>query len=175
MTGHSAAHAPLIVLGMASLFILSVTGTFGALEFRSQLLAAARWARKTAARLPLFRPHHGGHRDPARPVVGASARRTPPRVESAAAAGTGPGRAAPGSAPSLPGTARHDITRQPRQPWHTAPLPAMPAPPPQHAYDPGDGLFLVPLARPYAPAPVYGEACQLDVREAERLAAVMLP
>jgi hypothetical protein len=38
--------------------------------------------------------------------------------------------------------------------------------------DPAEG---VPIARPFAPRPTWGEACVLDVDEAERLAEVFLP
>lgn len=49
---------------------------------------------------------------------------------------------------------RHAAPRTPRgrQPWPTAEQPALPAPPPQHAYDPGDGILPpVALVRPYLP------------------------
>lgn len=39
-----------------------------------------------------------------------------------------------------------------KQPWLTAGQPALPSPPPQHAYDPGDGILPpVALVRPYLP------------------------
>ena len=44
------------------------------------------------------------------------------------------------------------LMRVGRPPWDTAAQPAIPAPEPKHAYDPGDGNEPpVPLARPYAP------------------------
>jgi len=78
----------------------------------------------------------------------------------------------------LPGGRGLMFARPGKQPWLTGQQPAIPVPEaagPDRAWDPGDGLGPdVPLARPYAPQPVYGEACQLDVAEAERRFALAM-
>lgn len=50
--------------------------------------------------------------------------------------------------------------RQGKQPWHTAELPVLPAPPPQHFSDPGDGILPpVALVRPWSPPAAELYAC----------------
>lgn len=102
---------------------------------------------------PLLPAGPGRHQSPARPVIGASAGSPPPGMEPLTAPGTVPDGdgARLSAAPS--GTAH-------RQPWHTAELPALPAPEPQHAYDPGDGNEPpVALVRPYLRAYDCCECC----------------
>jgi hypothetical protein len=75
---------------------------------------------------------------------------------------------------ALPGG--RGLMRVGKQPWMTGEMPAIPAPPTPTVLDPGDGLAPeVPLARPYAPEPVYGEAPVATVLEAERLKESMIP
>jgi len=126
----------LIVLGIASLFILGVVGTVGARELRPQL-------RRATALVPLFMARKGKHRgDPAR-AVSASARRKPPGVETLAAAGTVPdaGGAWPGGPAS--GTAGpHLLT--------TAELAALHP----RAHRPVNGRLLGDQPRTYGQVPV---------------------
>jgi hypothetical protein len=90
----------------------------------------------------------------------------------------------------LPGGRGLMFVRPNKQPWSTASMPAIRVgvpekmPTPQSHYcdsgncevcGDGTGDEPVPLARPYAPSPTYGEACELDVAEAERLAEAMRP
>ena len=87
----------------------------------------------------------------------------------------------PRHAPTLP--RRKPLVN--RQPWQTAEMPAIRVPAAQLALDPGDGLDEVGLVRPYAPSNEqtrelyhggdWGTRPELEVREAERLAGVMLP
>lgn len=151
-------------LGLAALVLLPLIAIFGGIEYRREVLAAARWLRAAAAKLPPFMPHCGTHRDPAR-AVWASARRTAPGLETPVPAGT-----VPDAAGARPGNAASG-TAIPSRLLSTGEL-AMIHP---RAHRPVNGRLLGDQPRAYGQVPVARVLADEDLaaeRQAARAAGV---
>lgn len=128
---------------------------------------------------PLFAAHSGRHAalQSPRPAIFRRALRTlrrKPAVPDAAPVAPGTATAQREFADAMHAVSEPYLPPAPlpqRQGW--APITQEPPRPemtgPARAWDPGDGLASFPLVPRFVPQPVYGERCQLDVAEAERL------